>query len=157
MTTSFKNDQGTGFVESDGFVGPVAGTVTGLGTLTQASTVGGSAIEGQKKVTVTVVDGAAAGTFTMPTGAFVDHMYLETPVTIPGTPTNVNLRLGSSANGQQYVADVDVKTQGVISATIVYAGRNPATTVHYTVASSGGTAGSQDGTLYIHVVYSVPV
>lgn len=153
MSTDFSNDTGDGTVIADGFVGPL----TGDATLTQASTIGGNAIVAQDKVTVTVVNGAAAGTFTMPTGAFVDHYYIETPVAIPGTPTNTNIRLGSSANGQQYVADVDAKAQGVINATIVYAGRNPATTVHYTVASSGGTAGDQDGTIYIHVVYSVPV
>ena len=149
MTTNFTNDQGTGIVTADSFVGSA--------TLTRPSTLGGEALLTQKKTTVTIVDGAAAGTFTLPTGAFVDHYYIETPTTIPGTPANTNLRLGSSANGQQYVADVDIKTQGVINATIVYAGRNPATTVHYTVASSGGTAGSQDGTAYIYTVYSVPV
>ena len=93
----------------------------------------------------------------MPTGAFVDHFYIETPTAIPGTPTNTNFRLGSAANGEQYVADVDAKAQGVINATIVYAGRNPATTVHYTVASSGGTASAQDGTINLFVVYAVPV
>lgn len=106
-----------------------------------------------KTVTVTITDGAAAGTFELPAGAVVLNYHLETPTTIPGTPTNTNLRLGSAANGQQYVADVDIKTAGWIVGTVVYAGRNPATTVHYTVASSGGTAASQDGTAYIHVEY----
>lgn len=106
-------------------------------------------------VPITIVDGAAAGTFSMPTGAVVSSYQIDTPVTIPGTPTNTNLRLGSGGNGQQYVADVDVKTQGVITATIVYAGRTPATTVHYTVASSGGTAASQDGTVNLRVHYTV--
>lgn len=145
MTTSFSNDQGTGYVEADGLIVPATGNLIGDASPTV-----------QKKVPVTIVDGAAAGTFTMPSGAFVDHYYFETPTAIPGTPTNTNLRLGSSANGQQYVADTDVKAQGVINATIVYAGRNPATTVHYTVASSGGTAASQDGTVNIIVVYAIP-
>lgn len=153
MSTNFGNDQGTGTVVSDGFVGPLAG----LAVLTDGSTIGGVAITAQKKVVVTVVNGAAAGTFTMPTGTFVDHFYIETPTAIPGTPTNTNFRLGSAANGEQYVADVDAKAQGVINATIVYAGRNPATTVHYTVASSGGTASAQDGTINLIVVYAVPV
>lgn len=142
--TNFRNDQGTGSVEAD------------IGTF-DAATVSGDAAMAQKKVVVTVVDGAAAGTFTMPAGAFADHYYIETPVAIPGTPTNTNIRLGSAANGQQYVADVDVKAQGVVNATIVYAGRNPAETVHYTVASSGGTANLQDGTLNLFIVYAVPV
>lgn len=109
-----------------------------------------------KEVTISVVDGAAAGTFELPAGAFVLAYLTETPTAIPGTPTNSNLRLGSGANGQQYVADVDVKAQGVITHTIVYAGRNPASTVHYTVASTGGTAASQDATLILRVQYLVP-
>jgi len=151
--TNFSNDQGTGVVTADGFVGPLSGEVTAAA----GSTIDGVAFTAQKKVVVTVVDGAAAGTFTMPAGAFVDHYYIETPTAIPGTPTNTNIRLGSAANGQQYVADVDVKAQGVVNATIVYAGRNPAETVHYTVASSGGTANLQDGTLNLFIVYAVPV
>lgn len=107
----------------------------------------------QKNITVTIVDGAAAGTFTLPTGTFIQHLWAETPVAIPGTPTNVNLRLGSAANGQQYVADVDVKGQGLINTTLLYAARNPATTVHFTVASSGGTAASQDGVVTLRVSY----
>lgn len=109
-----------------------------------------------KTVSITVTDGAAAGTYTLPEGAVVTNMWCETPTAIPGTPTNTNLRVGSGANGQQYVADVDVKAQGFTALTVVYAGRNPATTSHYTVASSGGTAASQDGTLYLHVEYAVP-
>lgn len=105
--------------------------------------------------TVTVTDGAAAGTFSLPSGCLVEKISFETPTAIPGTPTNTNLKLGSAAAGAQYVADTDVKGQGWIDATIVYAGRNPATTVHYTVASTGGTAASQDGTVYVHVEYAI--
>lgn len=146
MATSFSNDQGTGTVESDGFVGPI--------TASAGSTINGAKIVGLETFTVTIVNGAAAGTFAMPTGSVVTNYYFETAVAIPGTPTNTNLRLGSSANGQQYVADTDVKAQGFINATVVYAGRNPATTVHYTVASSGGTAADQDGTVLVHVQYA---
>jgi len=153
MATNFGNDQGTGTVVSDGFEGPVDGVVTA----SAGSTIGGVAISGFKEVEVTVVNGAAAGTFTMPTGAVVEHYYLDTPTTIPGTPTNTYFRLGSAANGEQYIADVDVKTQGWINATSIYAGRHPATTVHYTVASSGGTTASQDGTVVLYIAYSVPV
>lgn len=109
-----------------------------------------------KTVTVTITDGAAAGTYTLPEGAVVTNMWAETPTAVPGTPTNTNLRVGSGANGQQYVADVDVKAQGFVALTIVYAGRNPATTSHFTVASSGGTAASQDATVYLHIEYAVP-
>lgn len=105
--------------------------------------------------TVTIVDGAAAGTFALPAGALVEKISFETPTAIPGTPTNTNLKLGSAAAGAEYVANTDVKAQGWIDATIVYAGRNPASTVHYTVTSSGGTASAQDGTVYVHVEYAI--
>lgn len=115
----------------------------------------GDQVLASEKVTVTITDGAGSGTYTVPTGAYVSSIQIETPTTIPGTPTNTNLRIGSSANGQQYVADVDVKTQGVITSTLLYAGRNPSGTIYYTVASSGGTAASQDGVVYLRVHYTV--
>lgn len=112
-----------------------------------------------KEVAITVVNGAAAGTFTLPTGAVVLAITSETPVVIPGTPTNTNLRLGSAANGEQYVADVDVKAAGGLSLTLVAAARLSASNPgawHYTVASSGGTAADQDGTVNLNVLYKVP-
>jgi hypothetical protein len=104
-------------------------------------------------VTINVVDGAASGTFTLPSGAKSINAWAETATAIPGTPTNTNLRLGSAANGQQYVADVDVKAQGFVALTLLYAFRNPSGAIHFTVASSGGTAASQDGTILLHVSY----
>ena len=116
----------------------------------------GNLVPVQKTVPVTIVDGAAAGTFRIPAGAFVQHVWAETPVVIPGTPTNTNLRLGSAANGQQYVADVDIKAAGVIQATLTLAGRRASGVVHFTVASTGGTAASQDGTANLIVSYAYP-
>lgn len=111
-----------------------------------------------KNVRVPVVDGAAALTYDLPPGVFTQHTYLDTPTAIPGTPTNVNVRIGSAANGQQYVADVDAKAAGVIPATLTAAARRPTgatvATHHVTVASSGGTAGLQDGDIFIRHVYS---
>jgi hypothetical protein len=111
------------------------------------------------KVTVPVVNGAAAGTFSLPKGAVVQGIDRDTPVAIPGTPTNTNLRLGSAANGEQYVADADLKAQGYSALTVVYAARNAAAsapaTVHYTVASSGGTAADQDGSIILYVAYAI--
>jgi hypothetical protein len=111
------------------------------------------------RVPIAVVNGAAAGTFTLPIGAIVQGIDRDTPVTIPGTPDSVNLRLGSAANGQQYVADVDLKAQGYSNLTVVYAARNAAAsgpaTVHFTVASSGGTTADQDGSIIIYVEYAV--
>ena len=111
------------------------------------------------RVPVTVVNGAAAGTFVIPTGAVVQHVNRDTPADIPGSPTNVNLRLGSAASGQQYVADIDLKAQGYSALTVLYAARNVAAsapaTFHFTVASSGGTAGDQDGSIILYVEYSI--
>ena len=111
------------------------------------------------RVAVPVVNGAAAGTFTLPKGAVVQGVDRDTPTAIPGTPTNTNLRLGSAANGEQYVADADLKAQGYSALTVVYAMRNAAAsddvTVHYTVASSGGTAADQDGSIILYVNYLI--
>jgi hypothetical protein len=111
------------------------------------------------KVTVPVVNGAAAGTFSLPVGAVVQGIDRDTQVAIPGSPTNTNLRLGSAANGEQYVADADLKAQGYSALTVVYAARNAAAsapaTVHYTVASSGGTAADQDGSIILYVAYAI--
>ncbi len=111
------------------------------------------------RVPVTVVNGAAAGTFVVPTGAVIHHINRDTPINIPGSPTNCNLRIGSAANGQQYVADVDVKAQGYAALTVLYAARNVAETAdatfHFTVASSGGTAADQDGSIILYVEYAI--
>jgi hypothetical protein len=120
------------------------------------SALPGNSVSVQKTVPVTITDGAAAGTFRLPAGTFVQNIWLETPVAVPGTPTNTNLRLGSAANGQQYVADVDIKAAGLINATIVLAGRRASGVVHFTVASSGGTASAQDSTANIIVAYAYP-
>lgn len=112
-----------------------------------------------RKVTATLVNGAAAGTFVLPRGAVVTAINADTPTTIPGTPTTTNLRLGSAASGQQYVADVDVKTQGFLGLTLLYPIRNAASaadaTVHYTLTSTGGTAASQVGPVVLYVSYAI--
>lgn len=111
------------------------------------------------RVVVPVVDGAAAGTFVVPRKSVIRSIDRDTPVAISGTPTTTNLRLGSAANGQQYVADVDLKAQGYSSLTVLYAARNAAAdgpaTFHYTVASAGGTASAQDGSIILFVNYSI--
>lgn len=129
-----------------GFTGPLTGKVTPAANTTGLVTL---------RVPITIVDGAAAGTWTQPAGV-VTQITTATEVAIPGTPTNTNLRLGSGANGQQYVADVDVKAAGGLNLTLVAAARLAAagnTTWHYTVASSGGTAADQDGTVNLYVTY----
>lgn len=131
-------------VSTDGF----EGVATSATTHRQWSTRPGVATQ---RVDINVVDGAAAGTFTLPSNVRITTIWADTPVAIPGTPTNTNLRLGSAANGAQYVSDVDLKAQAFVALTLLYAARTPATTVHFTVASSGGTASAQDGTITLYV------
>jgi hypothetical protein len=89
----------------------------------------------------------------------VINVLRDTPVNIPGSPTTTNLRLGSAANGQQYVADVDLKAQGFTALTVLQAMRSAAATtsatVHFTVASAGGTASAQDGSIVLNVEYFI--
>lgn len=141
MPSNFSNDAGTGTVLSDGF------GLTGVG----------NRVDQSKVVTATLVNGAAAGTFTLPVGASVTSIAADTPVTIPGTPTTENLRLGSAANGQQYVADTDVKAQGYIQLTVLYPARASAgQTYYYTITPTGGTAAQQVGNVNLIVKYLAP-
>lgn len=111
------------------------------------------------KVTVPIVNGAAAGTFVVPSRSVVHEIYRDTQTAIAGSPSNVNLRIGSAANGEQYVADVDLKAQGYSGLTVVYAARNAAAsadaTFHYTVASTGGTTADQDGEIILYIGYFI--
>lgn len=133
-------------------LGPTPGVIN---LAAAGSTIRGAQFVANLLVPVTLVNGAASGSFTLPAGSVVSQTYLETPVTIPGTPTNINLRLGSAVSGQQYVADVDVKTQGWISPTLLYPYRNP-TTIFYTITPTGGTAASQVGVINIRVGFIAP-
>lgn len=134
----------------------VSGGLGRINPTAAGSTIRGAQFVGNITTAAVLVAGAASGSFTLPAGAVVTRIYLDTPTTIPGTPTNINLRLGSAASGQQYVADVDVKTQGWIDATVLYAARLPVTAIFYTLTPSGGTAGSQVGTINIRVEFLVP-
>lgn len=156
VLTGFRLFAGEKLNEIINTLNSVAGGTGRLNPTAAGSTIRGAQFVGNLLVTATLVGGAAAGTVTLPTGAVVTDVFLETPVTIPGTPTNTNLRIGSSANGQQYVADVDVKTQGWIGSTLLYPGRNPVGVINYTIASTGGTAASQVGNILLHFEYIVP-
>lgn len=141
--SNFSNDAGNGVVLADGF--SVKGTGGGINGVYQT-----------KSVTVALVNGAASGSFTLPTGAAGVQYHFDTPVTIPGTPTTINARLGTAAAGQQIVADVDVKTQGYITATTLYPGRTPTTSIFYTFTPAGGTAAQQVGNIIIRVGFYAP-
>lgn len=114
----------------------------------------------QKNQVITLVNGAAAGSFLMPANCNTARVTFDTPVTIPGTPTTLLMRLGSTANGQQYVADVDVKTQGAIATTLLYPAVNTTGANNlwfFAVAPTGGTAALQVGTVVVRLVFSYTV
>lgn len=141
MPSNFSNDSATGTVLSDGY------GLTGVGNLMHQT----------KRIAATLVNGAASGTFTLPNGAYMTSAASDTPVTIPGTPTTENLRIGSAANGQQYVADVDVKTQGYITLTVLYPARaSTGQQYFYTITPTGGTAAQQVGVVNLIVNYLAP-
>ena len=110
-------------------------------------------------VSLTMTAGATvSGQMNLPAGSWLDAVKLETPAAFSGAPTNVNVRVGSAAAGQQVVADVDAKAQGHIAATIVSTldavGGAP-TVLYFQAAAVGGT--SPAGTVNVLVHYRPPV
>lgn len=110
-------------------------------------------------VPLTMVAGAAvAVTREIPPGSWIIGIKLETPTAFTGSPTAINLRIGTASTGQQVVADVDVKAQGHISATVVAAfdvAGNNAASLFLALAASGGTAPA--GTCNALITYAAPV
>lgn len=110
-------------------------------------------------VSLTMAGGATvSGAVSLPAGAWLDAIRLETPAAFTGSPTNINVRCGSAAAGQQVVADVDAKAQGHIAATLVSSldavGGVP-TILYLQAAAVGGT--SPAGTVNVLVHYRPPV
>ena len=115
-----------------------------------------------KVVTITVNGNTTVkdSSVVLPAGSVFRALTLDTPTAITGTPTNCNFRCGTADTGQQVVADVDAKSQGHISTTIVAAldkvgGFSAAdTTLYMQVTTSGGTASA--GPIYAIVDYDAP-
>lgn len=110
-----------------------------------------------QNVAVTMAAGAtASGSITVPEGSWLHGIRAETATAFSGTPTNINLRVGTAAAGQQVVADVDVKAQGHVAATIVAAfdSVTGATTYYYQIAATGGT--NPAGTVNVRFEYWAP-
>ena len=110
-------------------------------------------------VVLTMTGGTTvSGQLSLPAGTWLDAIRLETPAAFSGSPTNINVRCGSAAAGQQVVADVDAKGQGHIAATIVASldavGAVP-TVLYFQAAAVGGTAPA--GTVNVLVHYRPPV
>ncbi len=109
-----------------------------------------------KRVAVAIASGAADVNFTLPAGARILEAYADTTTAVAGTPTTSNLRIGTTANGQEVVADVDVKAAGGINLTVTTAGRSrfsASQSFNVRVASSGGTPGA--GQVFLEVLYTV--
>ena len=110
-------------------------------------------------VSLTMTAGATVSAMvSLPAGAWLDAIRLETPAAFSGSPTNINVRCGSAAAGQQVVVDVDAKAQGHIAATIVAgldAVNGVPTTLYFQAAAVGGS--SPAGTVNVLVHYRPPV
>lgn len=108
---------------------------------------------------LTMAAGATtSGSVSIPAGSWPIALRLETATAFTGSPTNINFRAGNTAAGQQLVADVDVKAQGHINATIVAAYDtigNTDTTIYYQIAAVGGT--NPAGTVNVILEYYPPV
>lgn len=114
-----------------------------------------------KLLTLTMAAGANVDdSFTPPAGSTGVIFRWATATAFTGTPTNINLSIGTSAGGQQYVANTDVKAaSGWTNAT--EATSNVAELVASTglplyvrLAASGGT--NPAGTAYLLVEYTPP-
>lgn len=109
-----------------------------------------------KQVSLTMAAGATTDlNVTMPSGAIVLGYTAETQVAFTGSPTTINLRMGSTVGGAQYVADTDVKAQGWYDLIALYAGRRPATTLRIRITASGGTPADIAGTVIVRILYRV--
>lgn len=95
-----------------------------------------------RAVTLTMAAGATVSdSLTLPEGAWLEGIQAEVATAITGTPTNINLRVGTAAAGQEVVADTDVKAQGHFNTTIVasFDKQTGATTYYFRLAAVGGT------------------
>jgi hypothetical protein len=110
-------------------------------------------------VALTMTAGATAtGQMALPQGSWITTIRGETPAAFSGSPTNINLRVGNAAAGQQLLADTDVKAQGEIMGSIAAAYdriANNDTTLFFQLAANGGT--SPAGTCNVLVEYFPPV
>ena len=104
--------------------------------------------------TLTMAAGAtASGSISVPAGSHLNSVKAETATAFTGAPTNINLRVGTAAAGQQVVADTDVKAQGHVNGTVVAAfdAIAGAATYFLQIAAVGGT--SPAGSVVVAIDY----
>lgn len=115
-----------------------------------------------KKVTMTVAGNTTVtAQITLPKGADFRSLTLDTPTAISGTPTHTYFRAGTAASGQEVVADVEAKSQGHVTCTIVAAlnkgtmAASSNTVIYYELTTSGGS--SSAGDVQVFCGYDAPV
>lgn len=100
----------------------------------------------------------ASASWTPPQGTAIHQIKTFTPTAFTGSPTNMNLTVGSEYLGAEYVASVDVKGQGVIAHTLVGAGiaalLNMTGSVWAQIINNAGTnpVGTADVEIYFSAV-----
>ena len=113
---------------------------------------------GQTISLVMAAGATVSGQLALPQGSWITTIRGETPAAFSGSPTNINLRVGNAAAGQQLMADTDIKAQGELMGTIPAAYdriNNNDTTLYFQLAANGGT--SPAGTCNVLVEYFPPV
>jgi hypothetical protein len=116
----------------------------------------------RQTIPITMAAGAATDvTFTVPAGSNFVRFQWATAAAFSGSPTNINLTVGKTSGGADYVAAIDVKGQTApTAAALVNAGAAdlisaPAQTWHATLTAVGGT--NPAGTCTLLVEYAAPL
>jgi hypothetical protein len=104
--------------------------------------------------------GTVTGTCPIIPGSWLSTVQIETNAAISGTPTTCNVRIGTTAAGQDVVADVDCKGAADLTATVVAAldrinGLANINTLFAQVVTTGGTAPA--GPINITIAYNPPL
>ena len=134
-------------------------TLTSPGAYTAAPSFSFAACAGLSGASASVTTAImAAASWTPPPGTAIHEIKTFTPTAFTGSPTNMNLTVGSEYLGAEYVATVDVKGQGVISNTLVGAGLaallNMTGTIWAQVINNAGT--NPVGTAMVEILYAPP-
>lgn len=110
-------------------------------------------------ITLTMVAGATTkGSVSIPTGATGLSVGYANGTAFTGSPTNINLTIGSTDGGAEIMAALDVKAAGNSAGTFVAANSalviTPPSTVYAQIAAVGGT--NPAGTVQVRVSYYLP-
>lgn len=136
-------------------------TLTSPGAYTAAPTFSFTACAGLTGASASVTTAImAAASWTPPPGTTLHRYSTFTPTAFTGSPTNMNLTIGTEYLGAEFVASVDVKAQGKVDHTLVGSGIASAMgaafngTVWAQVINNAGT--NPVGTAYVEIYYSPP-